>query len=115
MLPFPPGEVAHDLDYLSVHVYPQHGKVDDALKTVKAFGGYDKPIVIEETFPLSCDSAELRDFITRSRDAGAAGWIGFYWGKTPAELKSAKSPGEQLTLAWLDLFQKLNPNRPAAR
>jgi hypothetical protein len=85
--------------------------VDDALKIVQAFDVGKKPIVIEELFPLSCDARDLGDFITRSRDAGAAGWIGFYWGKTPDELRSSKDPSDQITLAWLELFRAKNPGR----
>jgi hypothetical protein len=113
MLPFAPGEVARDLDFLSVHVYPQRGKVDDALKITKTFD-FGKPVVVEEIFPLSCDIRELEDFITRSRGVGATGWIGFYWGKTPDELRPSTRPADQITLSWLELFQKLDPNRSAA-
>jgi hypothetical protein len=111
MLPFAPGEVARDLDFLSVHVYPQSKKVDDALQIVKAFDGFDKPVVIEETFPLSCDIPEMSAFLKRSRQAGVAGWIGFYWGKSPAEMQKSKVPADVLMLGWLELFQKANPNR----
>jgi hypothetical protein len=110
MLPFAPGEVARDLDFLCVHDYPTHGKVDDALKIVKAFD-YGKPIIIEEMFPLSCTADDLADFVERSKDVGAAGWIGFYWGKTPTELKPSTRISDQITLSWLELFQKINPNR----
>ena len=110
MLPFAPGDVARDLDFLCVHDYPTHGKVDDALKIVKAFD-YGKPVVIEEMFPLSCTTDDLADFVKRSKDVGAAGWIGFYWGKTPAELKPSTQISDQITLSWLELFQKLDPNR----
>ena len=40
-----------------------------------------KPVVIEETFPLKCSTAEFEQFIDGSKKH-AAGWIGFYWGKT---------------------------------
>jgi hypothetical protein len=113
MLPFAPGEVARDLDFLCVHVYPERGKVDDALKIVKAFD-YGKPIVIEEMFPLTCTAQDLGEFIDRSRGAGAKGWIGFYWGKTPAELKPSTRPADQIMLAWLDLVRRMDPNRSAA-
>lgn len=109
MLPFPPGEVARDLDFLAVHIYPKQGKVDDELKLLKSFD-FGKPIVIEEMFPLSCDTKTLAEFITRSREAGARGWIGFYWGKTPDELKASKSIGDQMTRTWLELFSTTRPN-----
>jgi len=70
-----------------------------------------KPVVIEETFFLKCSAAELDEFIEGSRQY-ASGWIGFYWGKTPEQLRSSKSIGDALMLGWLELFQrkaKANP------
>ena len=66
--------------------------------------------MIEETFPLNCDAKDLRTFLQRSRPL-AAGWIGFYWGKTPRELRPSTRPSDQLMLSWLELFQTINPNR----
>jgi hypothetical protein len=71
-----------------------------------------KPVVIEEMFPLKCSAAELGQFIDQSRTL-ANGWIGFYWGAPPAELRPPKSIGEAITLSWLELFeQKRLPNAP---
>jgi hypothetical protein len=67
-----------------------------------------KPVVIEETFPLSCTVTELRQFLEASRK-DAAGWIGFYWGQTPSELSKSGNVGDALTAAWLKLFEELNP------
>jgi hypothetical protein len=111
MLPFAPGEVARDLDILSVHIYPKNGKVADDLKLIETFAQYNKPIVIEEIFPLACDINTLEDFLTRAQAAGVDGYIGFYWGQTPDELKSSTELGAKLTLAWLELFQRLNQSR----
>ena len=41
---------------------------------------------------------------------GHAGYLGFYWGQTPAELKSSNKFGDKVTLAWLELFQRLQRN-----
>ena len=65
--------------------------------------------MIEETFPLSCTGKELGQFIAGSRKY-AAGWIGFYWGQTPAELSQSTSIGDSLMAAWLKLFQEMKPN-----
>jgi hypothetical protein len=102
---FVPAKVADDLDFISVHVYPQKGKVDEAVKTVAGFA-VGKPVVIEETFPLACSAAELEEFIDRSKKH-AAGWVGFYWGKPPEELRGSKEIGDAMTLGWLELFQRL--------
>jgi hypothetical protein len=36
----------------------------------------------------------------------ACGWVGFYWGKTPEELRRSDRIEDALTLAWLELFQR---------
>ena len=48
---FVPEKVADDLDFVSVHLYPKKGQVDEALQTLKGFA-VGKPVLIEETFPL---------------------------------------------------------------
>jgi dienelactone hydrolase len=105
---FVPGAVAGSLDFLCVHLYPKTGQSKADLKTVKGFQ-VGKPVVIEETFLLGCTGPELRQFIEGSRKH-AAGWIGFYWGQTPAELSKSTNIGDSLTAAWLKLFQEMNPN-----
>jgi hypothetical protein len=105
MLPFVPDKVSDDLDFLCVHIYPQGKKVDEALKTLHGFAAFGKPVVIEETFPLSCSQEEFEEFIDKS-DKDAAGWVGFFWGQTPEDLKDAKTIGDALTRNWLRFFQK---------
>ena len=102
---FVPDKIANDLDFIAIHIYPEKGKVDEAIETVKGFATVGKPVVIEETFILKCGTDELEQFIDRSREH-ATGWIGFYWGKTPDEIRPAKTIPEALTLSWLELFQK---------
>lgn len=102
---FVPEKVAENLDFIAVHLYPQAGKLDEAVATLQGFAAAGKPVVIEELFPLKCSSDELESFIDRSKQH-AAGWIGFYWGQTPDELRPAKSISEAITLNWLELFQK---------
>src|SRR5215469_525458 len=101
---FIPTEIADDLDFVAVHVYPKAGKLDEALDTLAGFA-VGKPVVIEEMFPLACSAAELGEFIEGSKKH-AAGWIGFYWGKTPAELRKSKAVADVLTFEWLELFQR---------
>ena len=104
---FIPRAIAGNLDFISVHLYPKTGQLAKDLKTLKGFK-IGKPVVIEETFPLGCSAADLGDFIGRSK-RHAAGWIGFYWGQTPAELSKSTSVGDTLTAAWLKLFQDMKP------
>jgi hypothetical protein len=101
---FVPEKVADDLDFVSVHLYPKKGQVDEALKALAGFA-VGKPVLIEETFPLACSPKELEEFIDGSRKH-AAGWIGFYWGKPPDELRRSKTISDALTLGWLLLFEK---------
>jgi hypothetical protein len=99
--------VAPELDFLCLHIYPDRKKLADDLKTVESFA-VGKPLIIEETFPINCSAEELRKFIGDSSKY-ACGWIGFYWGKTPAQLRESKDIGDALMLAWLEMFQKAKP------
>jgi hypothetical protein len=101
---FVPQTIAGNLDFLCVHIYPERGKVKDALETLSGFA-VGKPVVIEEIFPLKCSMSEFGEFIEKSH-ATAAGHIGFYWGKTPEELRQGKTIGDAITLAWLEFFAK---------
>jgi hypothetical protein len=104
---FIPERIAGELDFISVHIYPEKAKLDEAIDTLKGFA-VGKPVVIEEMFPLRCSADELGQFIDQSQDI-AAGWFGFYWGKKPAEYRDAKTIADQLTLDWLTLFVKKKP------
>jgi len=97
-------EVSENLDFASVHFYPEKGKIDQAL-TALAVYDVGKPLVIEEMFPLKCSAEELGAFIDGSRKI-AEGWIGFYWGKTPDEYRRSNTISDAMTLSWLELFQK---------
>jgi hypothetical protein len=112
---FVPDKIAPLLDFVCVHLYPKAGKVDEAIETLKAFAAAGKPVVIEETFPLSCSIEEFEDFLTRSRPI-APGVIGFYWGRPIEDLKPPKTIGEAITLRWLEMFRDQGkPLGPGAR
>ena len=100
---FVPDAIAGDLDFLAVHLYPESGKIDRAIETLRGFAAAGKPVLIEETFPLKCDAGELAEFLGQSRGI-ASGWIGFYWGRTPEQLRPPATIAEALTLGWLELF-----------
>ncbi len=97
-------EVSENLDFASVHFYPEKGKIAQAL-TALAVYDVGKPLVVEEMFPLKCSAEELGAFIEGSRKI-AEGWIGFYWGRTPDEYRRSNTISDALTLGWLELFQK---------
>ncbi|QEL16245.1 cellulase family glycosylhydrolase [Limnoglobus roseus] len=97
-------QVARHLDFVSVHFYPSAGKVD---KAQAALAVYDigKPLVVEETFPLSCSVAELDQFIDGAADR-ADGWISHYFGATPAEHRAGAKPNGPLVADFLEYWKK---------
>lgn len=99
---FVPKTIASELDFLAVHIYPENGKLDVALDTLKGFA-VGKPVVVEETFPLKCSSAALEEFINQAGPL-AAGWISFYWGKPPEQLRNSGTIGDAILLDWLMRF-----------
>jgi hypothetical protein len=101
---FVPKEIADDLDFLCTHIYPDKGKVDEAIKTLEGFN-VGKPVVIEETFPLKAPIDQFEDFLIKS-EKHAAGVIGFYWGTPPDELRKSNKLGDAFLLSWLEVFQK---------
>ncbi|MFM7129113.1 MAG: cellulase family glycosylhydrolase [bacterium] len=104
---FIPEKVSAPLDFISVHIYPERNKIDESLETLRGFQ-VGKPVVIEETFALKCDTQDWRNFVNRSAP-DASGWIGFYWGKTPDELKKANTIADGILLNWLEEFRKGPP------
>jgi hypothetical protein len=112
MFGFVPKEVAPQVDYLSVHIYPKTKQPEEAWTALKECDT-GKPLVIEETFPLECDVAELEKFLRESRPL-ASGWIFHYDGATIAEYDALEREGK-LTIAqsmWRDalrLFVRLTP------
>ena len=103
---FVPKEVAPEVDFLSVHIYPESAKMQESLDTVKEFS-VGKPLVIEELFPMHCTIPELREFLEQAK---VAGWMGFYWGKTPEEYRKSDSISDAIMLGWLELFQQMVRN-----
>jgi len=107
---FPPSKIAPEVDFLAVHMYPEKDKLDTAIETLTRYRKAGKPVLIEETYPLRCSVPELRTFIERSRSI-ASGYLGFYWGQTPEQLKDSTAPSDRRTLRWLELFQLMRPER----
>lgn len=101
---FVPKEIAPELDFIAVHLYPEKGKVPEALEKLSAFA-VGRPLVIEETFLLKCSRQEFEQFLDESRKV-ANGWIGFYWGTTPEEYRQMKTIRAAFMQSWLEVFQK---------
>jgi hypothetical protein len=115
---FTPEKVAAKLDFMSVHIYPDSKKLDEADEALRrVFVG--KPVVIEEIFALSCSTPELEKFMRSSRER-ACGWIGHYDGTSLSEL-DALANEKKITIAqsiyrdWLKLFVRLTPELMAPR
>jgi hypothetical protein len=109
---FLPETVAPELDFISVHLYPDPKKPGEALESLEKFA-VGKPVVIEETFPLHCRVEELEKFLRESKKF-ACGWLGHYDGQPIAELDALERSGK-LTLPqaiyrdWLRMFVRLRP------
>lgn len=115
MLPFPGTykACAEQLDFVSPHLYPKTGQVDDEIKLLQQYA-WGKPIVIGETFPLACGVADERDFLLKSRDC-AQGWIGHWPDESPATLAELKKTGKAtdhnaIWLSWVELFSEIGPH-----
>jgi len=114
MLPFPGAYKAavEQLDFVSPHLYPKSNKVDEEIELLKKFD-FGKPIVIGETFPLSCSAADEREFLRKSRGL-AQGWIGHWPDQSPKQLVELKEQGkitieQAVWLSWVDLFREIGP------
>lgn len=109
---FVPEKIATQLDFISVHIYPDKDKPDEAMESLRVCAA-GRPVVIEETFPLSCGVEQLETFLRASREI-ACGWIGHYDGQPVAELNALERAGK-LTLPqavyreWQRLMARLQP------
>jgi hypothetical protein len=57
---------------------------------------------------MECQAKDMPAFIDASKKH-ADGWIGFYWGQTPDELKPSTQPVDRLTRDWLNVFRNYRP------
>ncbi|MBI2947134.1 MAG: cellulase family glycosylhydrolase [Verrucomicrobia bacterium] len=109
---FVPEKIAPLLDFISVHIYPNKDRPDEAMESLRVCK-IGKPVVIEETFPLQCDVAQLEAFLRASREI-ACGWIGHYDGDTPEQLDGLERLGklsisQSIYRTWLRMFVRLKP------
>lgn len=83
-------EIAKYFDFVSIHAYPTKDKID---KDIAALAVYDigKPLVIEETFPLSCSLDDMDRFINGGQDR-VDGWISHYFGYSIQEHAGGAEP-----------------------
>ena len=104
---FSPMRLAADLDFISVHLYPRTGRVDEALKLLQ---GYDVglPVFIEEAFPIDSGLEDYRNFLEGSR-AIADGWMSFYWGETAEDLRRREEPLARHVFGAIGVFEDFRP------
>ncbi len=114
MLPFPGANKAapEQLDFVSPHLYPKTDKVQEEIELLRKVD-WGKPIVIGETFSLSCGVDDERDFLLRSHPF-AHGWIGHWPDESPDGLAELKESGKAtvhntIWLSWVNLFKELGP------
>ena len=100
-------DVAKHLDFVSVHFYPKSGEVQNAIEAVKVYD-IGKPIVVEETFPLSCSIEELDQFIQASSPR-VDGWVSHYFGASIDEHNNGAEPGGKATAKFLEWWRQRSP------
>jgi hypothetical protein len=103
-----PKELASSLDFLSVHLYPEDGKVETSIMLLKSLVAAGKPVLIQEMFPLHCSMPTFRSFLEQTHGL-AAGWISFYWGTMPPELRRSGLISDALLASWLDFVLEEGP------
>jgi hypothetical protein len=99
-----PAELAAEVDFLSVHLYPKSGQLDVARKELAELAT-DRPLFVEESAPLDCTVDELGQIMDESRGR-VAGWMGFFWGRTLAEYQRSAAPDDQRMARWLEMFRR---------
>jgi hypothetical protein len=104
---FSPRRLAAEVDFISVHLYPETGRSDETLELLE---GYDVglPILIEEILPLNIGLDEYRSFLDSSREI-ADGWVSFYWGETAEGLAARDEPGAGLVRDAILVFEAFRP------
>jgi hypothetical protein len=106
---FLPKQIAPEVDFLAVHVYPDTGRINIALDSLRRYQ-VGKPVVVEETFPMNCSPPEWRRFLESSRGL-AQGWLGQYWSLSPRDIEGSHDVVNQLLRGQFEVLQSLNPNR----
>lgn len=101
------------LDYNSAHIYPETGKIHEAIQFVED-NVTEKPLVIEETGPLGSGFEDMELFIT-SIEPITSGIISHFQGQTIAELMQSNNFLDIYNRQWYRIFTRdLNPfyNKP---
>jgi hypothetical protein len=95
---FDPEDVAAELDFVTIHAYPNHEDIDGALALTERFAAPGKPLVVEEIAPLLCTLPELEQYVLDSMPI-VDGFISFYWGE----------PADPQIVPWLAMWERIRP------
>jgi hypothetical protein len=100
-------KAAKHLDFVCIHLYPNKGEIDKAITAMRVYQ-IGKPLVIEETFPLSCTMPEFKDFIDKSAagENAADGWVSHFFGHTIEEHRNGAEPGGALVADFLEYWRE---------
>lgn len=98
------------LDYNSIHIYPEDGKIDEAVAIIQS-NQTNEPLVVEETNWFG-GFDNMRNFIHTTMDGGlTAGYLSHYHGETIAELEKKTDLLSAIQREWYAIFCfELNPN-----
>jgi aryl-phospho-beta-D-glucosidase BglC (GH1 family) len=102
-----------NLDFVSIHVYPHTGKLENELSALSVYQ-LGKPLIIEETFPLTCSIADLNRFIEATTNR-VDGWISHYFGHTVAQHKAGAKPGGPAVAEFLEYWARKGKETAAPR
>lgn len=101
-------EYSDNLEFQSIHAYPESGHLEEKIQQVKA-AVTERPLVISEIFNLRCSREELEEFLGAVR-GDYQGLFGHYNGKTLRELSASNTISASMWGDFLELFVSLNPN-----
>ncbi len=96
-----------DLDFLSPHIYPVSGEIDEAVTKILS-NQSNVPLIIEETANFNCTIEEL-DIFLKAIEGKYQGLMGHYHGKTISELNDG-SIVSALRKNFYEYFRDNNPN-----
>lgn len=106
---FVPELTCQSLDFVSVHIYPESGKLEENAEVLKGFA-IGKPLVVEEFFPLQCNFDEALGFIEQHQEL-VAGWVSFHWGASQEELNASGTLSDAIVAQWISKFSEAQANR----
>lgn len=101
-------QFGESLDFISMHIYPQSKNIDASVSFVEN-NLSNVPLVITETFNLSCSISELTEFLDNV-DGKYKGLFGHYLGAPSKEI-SQDSIQELISRSFFQLFMERNPNK----